>query len=342
MPYALLRPLLFALEPERAHGLTLQVLRLSGRLPPREAAEPPVRLMGLEFPNRLGLAAGFDKNAVAVSGAARLGFGFIEVGTVTPRPQPGNARPRVFRYPQERALINRSGFPNEGAAACARRLRVARRHRRIVGVSIGKNADTPLPRAVDDYVECLRVVHDVADYVAVNISSPNTAQLRELHERTRLGPLLAALQEERRRLLAGTGRHLPIVLKLSPDLDAPTLETVAAVLRELYGDGGIDGIIATNTTTSRDGLPAARDVIGGLSGAPLLPLALATVRRLRELLGPAVPIIGSGGVDDGESALALRGAGADLVQIYTGLVYRGPRLIDECLRALARPGPATE
>jgi dihydroorotate dehydrogenase len=342
MPYALLRPLLFALEPERAHALTLQALRLYGRLPLRMAPEPPVRLMGLDFPNRLGLAAGFDKNAVAVSGAARLGFGFIEVGTVTPRPQPGNARPRVFRYPQERALINRSGFPSEGAAACAQRLRVARRHRRIVGVSIGKNADTPLPRAVDDYLACLRDVHDVADYVAVNISSPNTAQLRELHERARLGPLLAALREERRRLLTGTGRHLPIVLKLSPDLDAATLESVAATLRELYGDGGIDGVIATNTTIAREGLPAARDVVGGLSGAPLQELALATVRRLRELLGPQIALIGSGGVDDGESALALHAAGADLVQIYTGLVYRGPRLIDECLRALARPGPATE
>lgn len=330
MSYALLRPLLFALEPERAHQLTLRALRVYGRLPPPRLPGVPARLMGLEFPNRLGLAAGFDKNAVAVDGAGRLGFGFLEVGTVTPRPQDGNPRPRVFRFVPERSMVNRAGFPNEGAEACARRLREPRRYPGIVGVSIGKNATTPLEKAADDYVACLRAVHDVADYIAVNISSPNTAQLRELHQRERLAPLLQALTDERSRLLSGAARPLPLCLKLSPDLDDDTLAEVAAVLR----DSGFDGVIATNTTVTRETLPRARDVTGGLSGPALKPMALAMVGRLRTLLGPDYPIIGVGGVDGAEAARALRAAGADLVQLYTALVYRGPTLVRECVSAL--------
>lgn len=330
-PYRLLRPLLFHLPPEGAHRLALSALRIAGGALPSRVPSDPVTLMGLRFPNRVGLAAGFDKNGVAVNGAGVLGAGFIEVGTVTPLPQAGHERPRVFRFPEAHALVNRSGFPNEGADAGARRLRRRRRYDGLVGVSIGKNAATPLERATDDYVACLRAVHDVADFVVVNISSPNTAQLRELHGRERLEPLLTALLAERARLLAGSGRALPLALKLSPDLDAATLDDVARVLLL----APLDGVVATNTTLSRDGVPRATSVAGGLSGAPLRETALTAVRRLRQSLGPAFPVIGCGGILRPEDALAFREAGADLVQVYTGLIYAGPRLIRDCARRLA-------
>jgi dihydroorotate dehydrogenase len=329
MVYSAFRPALFTLDPERAHRLALDAARIYGRLPggPLRGGSG-VDLMGLRFPNRVGLAAGFDKNAQAVDGLGKLGFGFIEVGTVTPRPQPGHSRPRLFRLPRSGALVNRLGFPNQGAAAVARRLR-HRRYGGIVGVNIGKHADTPIDRAVDDYVLCLRAVGEVADYVAVNVSSPNTASLRELHRPHRLEPLLTALLSERE--IISRHRRIPLLLKISPDLAPDSLKDIA----EIASRAPLDGIIATNTTVSRDhSMPDAQSRDGGLSGAPLYPLALNVVATLRQLLGPAFPLVGVGGVDSPAKARAMRVAGADLVQIYTGLIYRGPTLVAECVRAL--------
>lgn len=288
--------------------------------------------MGLRFFNRVGLAAGFDKNAEAVEGLGRLGFGFIEIGTVTPRPQPGRPPPRIFRLPAESALVNRLGFPNIGAQAVASRL-TRRRYRGVLGINIGKNADTPIARAVDDYVACLRTLHPVAEYLAVNVSSPNTVSLRELLDAERLEPLLTALLTERETAVRSSGRHLPILLKVSPDLPADGLQAIANIALRL----GIDGLIATNTTLQRDSgsEPGASDG-GGLSGAPLFPLTLSTVAALRAAVGLKVVIVGVGGIDSAEKALAMRRAGADLVQLYTGLVYQGPALIGQCARALAR------
>ena len=282
--------------------------------------------MELRFPNRVGLAAGFDKNAIALEGLGSLGFGFIEVGTVTPRPQPGQPPPRLFRLPAARALINRLGFPNDGAEVVAARLR-HRKYRGVVGVNIGKNAATPLERGIDDYVSCLRAVRRVADYVVVNVSSPNTAGLRTLQSPQLLEPLLSALLQERRE--AQLGRALPLLLKVSPDLSTAELQDIAALLRRLR----MDGVVATNTTLSREeiGVTAGtRD--GGLSGRPLRPLATRTVAALRAALGPDFPIIGVGGIDSVSAAKAMRAAGADLIQIYTGLVYRGPSLVSQCVR----------
>jgi dihydroorotate dehydrogenase len=330
MLYPTVRPLLFTLDPERAHRLALEAARASGYLPARRLPGSPVELMGLRFPNRVGLAAGFDKNAEAVDGLGRLGFGFIEVGTVTPRPQGGQPRPRLFRHQGINALINRLGFPNDGATAVARRLR-QRRYRGVLGVNIGKNAETPLERAVDDYVACLRTLHGVADYIAVNISSPNTATLRDLHAAERLEPLLSALLAERDELLRGATRRLPLLLKISPDLEPAALADVARVAARV----SLDGVIATNTTVRRVGTDVrATDHPGGLSGAPLHPLSLEVVTALRRLLGPGVAIIGVGGVDSAAKALAMRSAGADLIQIYTGLVYRGPTIVRQLVRAL--------
>ncbi|HZF30105.1 MAG TPA: quinone-dependent dihydroorotate dehydrogenase [Gammaproteobacteria bacterium] len=330
MLYHAVRPILFKLDPERAHRLALQALSVAARLPARRPTGLPVELMGIRFPNRVGLAAGFDKNAEALDGLGRLGFGFIEVGTVTPRPQGGQPRPRLFRHPQANALLNRLGFPNDGAAAVASRLR-RRRYRGVLGVNIGKNAETPLDRAIDDYVSCLRALHDVADYIALNISSPNTAALRDLHHPERLEPLLSGVLAERDRLLRGGSRRLPVLLKVSPDLERDALRDAAQVVRRV----SLDGLIATNTTVQRTGVNADwADRSGGLSGAPLHDLALAAVTALRELMGPAFPIVGVGGVDSVAKAMAMRAAGADLVQIYTGLVYRGPALVGRLTRLL--------
>jgi dihydroorotate dehydrogenase len=330
MWYRAIRPALFALDPERAHKLALDALRLAGRRTRPLPATIPIGCMGLRFPNRLGLAAGFDKNAVAVDGLSSLGFGFIEIGTVTPRPQPGQPRPRLFRLPAEGALLNRLGFPNDGAARVAARLR-HRRFRGIVGVNIGKNADTPAPRAIDDYVACLRVVRGVADYVAINISSPNTAGLRDLHARERLEPLLTALLDERTGGAPGSESRPPLLLKISPDLGAEDLHNVAILLRNLP----MDGVIATNTTVAREGVSASvGSQVGGVSGRPLHPLTLRLVAELRAQLGASFPIIGVGGIDSPEAALRLRNVGADLIQLYTGLIYRGPGLVAQCSRAL--------
>jgi dihydroorotate dehydrogenase len=329
--YRAIRPALFAVDPERAHRLALEALKAWGRLPRRSLPGVPVELLGLRFPNRLGLAAGFDKNAEAVDGIGRIGFGFIEVGTVTPRPQRGQPPPRLHRLPAARALINRLGFPNEGVKAIAARLR-RRRYRGIVGVNIGKNADTPIADAARDYLICLEAVHDVCDYVAVNISSPNTPALRELHARAHLEPLLRTLLTTRDALRRGSSRSLPILLKLSPDLDDVALEEIAATVRA----AGLDGVIATNTTVERPGSSVAAAAIqGGLSGAPLQALSLHVVAKLRTYLGSSMPIVGVGGIDSPAAALAMRAAGADLIQLYTGLMFRGPALVAECVTALS-------
>jgi dihydroorotate dehydrogenase len=332
MFYRLARSALFLLPPEKAHALTLGAVRLRGKLlaPPAQPGAP-ITLMGLSFSNRIGLAAGFDKNAVAVDGWFSLGFGHIEIGTVTPKPQPGNPGPRVYRLASHEAIINRMGFPNDGAERAAARLRS--RHRPgVVGVNIGKNAATPLERAVDDYLFCLRTVFPVADYVTVNVSSPNTAGLRSLQDTEQLVPLLSGVVAEARELERRHGRRVPVVLKISPDLTAPELRELARAAASIP----VAGIIATNTTISRDGVtghPRAEEP-GGLSGPPLFAKSSAAVRTLREELGPAMPIIGVGGVASAADARTLRQAGADLIQAYTAMVYRGPRLVHELAETL--------
>lgn len=355
--YRLLRRTLFTLEPERAHSIALSALQCANRLHllPRFRDDPAaaVSLMGLKFPNRVGLAAGFDKNGRYIDALGSLGFGFIEVGTVTPRPQPGQPQPRLFRFRSTAALINRMGFPNEGSSAIAARL-AQRTFRGVCGVNIGKNAATPIAAAIDDYVACYRAVAPYAHYVAVNVSSPNTQDLRRLQQVEQLRPILESLAEQREALRLKLGRPLPLLVKLSPDLSEDELRAVAQLLMQV----GVDAVIATNTTVSRPNLAPAmiRDLpidansfdsdaggladgpaggAGGLSGAPLRPLALQTIRVLRSALGRHVPIIGVGGIASGADALAALDAGADLVQIYTGLIYRGPGLIREIRSALA-------
>ena len=325
--FPLIRRLLFLLPPEAAHRLTLAVLRAWGEVAKAPASARPARVMGLDFPNRVGLAAGLDKDAVAVRGFANLGFGFVEVGTLTPRPQPGNPRPRLFRSVPDRALINRMGFNSDGMHAVGERLVRLRQRplRTLVGVNIGKNRDTPLSDALDDYRRGLAAVHDLADYVTVNISSPNTPGLRDLQAGDAAGRLLDALSRERESLTEASGRRVPLAVKIAPDLDAGGLRDIAAVVRET----GIDAVIAGNTTLSR---PAGIDSAfakerGGLSGAPLAPLALETVANLREALGAEIPIIGVGGILDAGAGRAMRHAGADLIQIYTGLIFAGPGLV---------------
>ena len=337
IPYAVARPLLFALEPEAAHALTLRSVRLlhaaglSLLLAPARVNDP-VQLLGLRFANRVGLAAGLDKNGEAIDALAALGFGFIEVGTVTPRAQPGNPQPRLFRLPQAQALINRKGFNNDGLDAFLRHVRRSRREVPL-GLNIGKNAATPIEHALDDYLAGLRAVHEHADYVTVNVSSPNTRNLRQLQTDDALEQLLGGLADERARLADAQGRRVPLLLKIAPDLEPAQLDALAdALLRHR-----VDGVIATNTTLSRDGVEGLRhaDETGGLSGAPLRARADAVIAQLRARLGAGYPIIGVGGIVDAAGARAKLAAGADLVQLYTGLIYRGPELIAECAQALA-------
>jgi dihydroorotate dehydrogenase len=322
--YRLLRPWLFRLPPEAAQRLAFAALDAVSWLPLPGARGNPVQLMGLTFPNRVGLAAGFDKSAAHVDALARLGFGFLEVGTVTPRPQAGNPPPTIFRLVEDEALINRMGFPGEGAQAAARHL-ARRRSPVICGVNIGKNRDTPLEQAARDYVACLDVLYPLADYITINISSPNTAGLRELQHAQALHALLAEVAGARERLAGVHDRRVPLVVKLAPDLTVAQLESTAHELAALP----VDGVIATNTTTARPAQlrsPAASEQ-GGLSGAPLAPLTLACVTALRRLLPATIPIIGAGGVLAAEDGARLRAAGADLLQVFTGLIYRGPGLV---------------
>ncbi len=341
LPYPLARPFLFGLDPEQAHELTLGALARLQNTPAQclwaaSRVDDPLELAGLRFPNRVGLAAGLDKNGRCIDGLGAMGFGFIEVGTVTPKAQPGSAKPRMFRLPQQQALINRLGFNNEGLNAFLAHVRRAhsfRAHGGIVGLNIGKNAATPIENAVDDYLLGLQAVAPHADYVTVNISSPNTRNLRALQSDEALDALLAALAERRDALAATLERRVPMFLKIAPDLDEAQIALIAATLQR----HGMDGVIATNTTIARDavqGLPHA-DEAGGLSGAPVFEASNRVIRALRQALGPAFPIIGVGGVLSGADARAKIEAGADLVQIYTGLIYRGPAIVAEAAAAIA-------
>ena len=338
MIYGLARPALFALDPERSHELTIELLSRLPRLATAPFAgrvpDAPAELLGLRLRNRVGLAAGLDKNGDCIEAWDRLGFGFVEVGTVTPRPQPGNPRPRLFRLPEHDALINRLGFNNKGVDYLVQRVRETP-CRAVLGINIGKNADTPVESAADDYDHCLRAVYACAGYVTVNISSPNTKNLRDLQETARLQALLGRLLRTREELAQRHGRSVPLLVKLAPDLEPAALGEIAVVAREL----GVNGLIATNTTLQRPGLadvPAAQEQ-GGLSGAPLRPLALRALQALRAAVGPEFPLVGVGGILSGDDARARRDAGADLVQIYTGFIYRGPGLVAECARALLPP-----
>jgi len=342
MLYALARPLLFALDPEKAHRLTLrladaaQAVRLLGRLAPRVPAAP-VRAMGIEFPNPVGLAAGLDKNAEHIDALAALGFGFIEVGTVTPRPQLGNPRPRLFRLVEARALINRFGFNNVGLDAFMANVARAR-WRGVLGINIGKNFDTPVERAAEDYLACLERVYPAAGYVTVNVSSPNTRGLRALQESGPLQSLLASLAAARERLADRHGRRVPLALKIAPDLDAVQLGAIAAAVRRHR----FDAVIATNTSLAREGvegLPHAGEA-GGLSGAPIRARATRALAALAGELGGEVPLIGAGGIMSGADAADKLAHGASLVQLYTGLIYRGPQLVAECAAACRRAAAA--
>lgn len=347
LPYAVVRPLLFRLDPETAHDLTLSAIARWQATPLALAwsqgrVADPVTLAGLRFPNRVGLAAGLDKNARCIDGLAAMGFGFIEVGTVTPKGQPGNPKPRMFRLEPAHALINRLGFNNDGLEAFVTNVQRSEEWQRrqrgeparvLVGLNIGKNASTPIEQANDDYLACLEGVYPYADYVTINISSPNTRNLRSLQGDDALDALLGALQARRQELATRHGRKVPLFVKIAPDLEPAQVALIAAVLLR----HGMDGVIATNTTIGRD---AVRDLqhageAGGLSGAPVFEPSNAVIRQLRAALGRGFPIIGVGGILGARDALGKLEAGADVVQIYTGLIYKGPALVREVALALS-------
>jgi dihydroorotate dehydrogenase len=338
MLYSLARPLLFQLDPERAHRGTLRALDiahhigLAGLIAGRSPSSPRT-VMGLVFPNPVGLASGLDKNGDHIDALGALGFGFIEIGTVTPRPQPGNPVPRLFRIAQARAIINRMGFNNDGVERLV--MNVSRAHYRgILGINIGKNFDTPIERAAEDYLYCMRKVYTAASYITVNISSPNTANLRQLQQAGELDRLLGTLAGERRKLADRHGKRVPLAVKIAPDLAQTDIDGMAA----LFVGHGVDAVIATNTTLARDGvegLPDA-DQAGGLSGAPLTVRSTQTVSQLAAALAGRLPIIAAGGILSEADAREKMTAGASLVQLYSGLVYEGPALIGKIARALAR------
>lgn len=339
--YALARPLLFSLDPEAAHNLTLPSLKRAATLGllkaiPQPESDPRT-VMGIRFPNPVGLAAGLDKDGAYIDGLAALGFGFIEVGTVTPRAQPGNPRPRMFRLPKANAIINRMGFNNGGVDAFVNNVQASRFYQDkqgVLGLNIGKNADTAIENAARDYLYCLDKVYPYASYVTVNISSPNTKNLRQLQGASELDALLSQLKDAQQRLADKHQRYVPIALKIAPDIDSEQIKTIAAALIRHR----MDGVIATNTTINRDAvqnLPHAEEA-GGLSGAPVFELSNTVIRALRSELEGALPIIGVGGIFSGKDAKAKMDAGASLVQLYTGLIYRGPSLVRECAAALRR------
>ena len=339
MFYRALRPLLFALDPERAHGLSLNSLDVLARLgvaslAATRAPRVPVRVMGLDFPNPVGLAAGLDKDGKHIDGLGALGFGFLEIGAVTPRAQPGNPRPRLFRLPEAEALINRLGFNNDGVDALTENVRRSR-YRGILGINVGKNFDTPNERAADDYVACLRKVYRHASFVTANVSSPNTKDLRALQGPDNFDDLITALAAERDALAKRYGKRVPLAVKIAPDVSDAGIEMIA----DRVASRGIDAVIATNTTVSREGvghLLLSREP-GGLSGAPLRALATAVVAKLRRALPASVAVIGVGGIASASDAREKLDAGANLVQLYTALVYRGPGLVGEIVRGLASP-----
>ncbi|HEY4317190.1 MAG TPA: quinone-dependent dihydroorotate dehydrogenase [Herbaspirillum sp.] len=338
--YPLIRPLLFALDAEQAHHLTLPALRraerlgLGGLIARRPEADPRT-VMGIRFPNPVGLAAGLDKDGAYIDGLAALGFGFIEIGTVTPRGQPGNPKPRMFRLPQAEGIINRLGFNNGGVDAFVRNVQASRFYQErsgVLGLNIGKNADTPIERAAEDYLHCLRKVYPYASYVTVNISSPNTKNLRQLQGAGELDDLLAQLKSAQRALADEHKRYVPLALKIAPDIDAEQIKAIAdALIRH-----GVDGVIATNTTITRDAVAGMTHgaETGGLSGAPVFALSNNVIAGLKAVLGDALPIIGVGGILSGANAKQKIDAGASLVQLYSGLIYRGPALVAEAAAAL--------
>jgi dihydroorotate dehydrogenase len=331
--YPLFRSLLFRLDPEQAHSLTLRLIRLAGQLPPARglvrrlfaAPQHPVEAFGLRFSNPVGLAAGYDKDGLAWRGLAALGFGHVEVGTVTLQPQEGNPRPRVFRLPEDQALINRMGFPGEGATFVQRQLAGSRPPGLVLGVNLGKNKETPLEEAPREYLELARRFAPLADYLAINVSSPNTVGLRRLQARDALHDLLAQLQVEREQL------KTPLLVKLAPDLADGELEDALEAIRST----GMDGVIATNTTLARPGLHAPKAVeAGGLSGAPLRPISQDMLRKIVRLSEGRLPVIAAGGIMTPADARQRLDAGAALVQLYTGLIYAGPALVKNILRSL--------
>jgi dihydroorotate dehydrogenase len=337
MLYPLLRPLLFKLDPETAHGVTFAAIENARRFG-LMASKPIVcqsrRVMGLTFSNPVGLAAGLDKNGEHIDALAALGFGFIEIGTVTPRPQPGNPKPRLFRIPAANAIINRMGFNNCGIDRLVANVRRSNYHC-ILGINIGKNFDTPVEKAADDYLVCLQKIYSYADYIVINISSPNTPGLRQLQNAEELDRLLARLKSGQRKLADEHGKYTPVAVKIAPDLEPMQIEAIAALLLSHE----IDGVIATNTTLSRAGietLPHANEA-GGLSGAPLKHKATMVVRQLNAALKGRLPIIAAGGIMCAADAREKIEAGASLVQIYSGLVYRGPHLVREIGQALCAP-----
>ncbi len=337
--YALARPILFSMDAERAHNLTLPALRRSAALGLTKLIAKPANdmrtVMGIHFPNPVGLAAGLDKDGAYIDGLAGLGFGSIEIGTVTPRAQAGNPKPRMFRLPKANAIINRMGFNNGGVDAFVSNVQASQFYQDkqgVLGLNIGKNADTPIERAAEDYLLCLEKVYPYASYVTVNISSPNTKNLRQLQDASEVDALLAQLKEAQQKLADHYKRYVPLALKIAPDMDSEQIKNIAgALLRHK-----IDGVIATNTTITRDavkGLEHAEEA-GGLSGEPVFELSNKVIRALKSELGDALPIIGVGGIFSGADAKAKIDAGAALVQLYSGLIYRGPALVRECAAAL--------
>jgi dihydroorotate dehydrogenase len=341
LPYALARPFLFGLDAETAHELTMASLAHTQGTPLALAycntrVDDPIELAGLKFANRVGLAAGLDKNAHCIDGLAGMGFGFVEVGTVTPRPQAGNPKPRMFRLPEANALINRLGFNNEGLDAFIANVQKSKirksKNPLILGLNIGKNATTPIENAVDDYLICLDGVYPHADYVTVNISSPNTKNLRALQSDEALDALLSAIAKRRGVLVKQYGKRVPIFVKIAPDLDEAQVDVIAATLKR----HGMDGVVATNTTLARDAVKGMRhaEEAGGLSGSPVLAASNRVISQLRAALGKSYPIIGVGGVMSGADAASKIKAGADVVQIYTGLIYKGPELVKDAANAI--------
>ena len=333
MLYSLARPLLFSLAPERAHELTLSLLKSAHRMGMmrQSIASKPVTCMGIQFPNPVGLAAGLDKNGAYIDALAGLGFGFIEIGTITPRPQAGNPHPRLFRLVEAKAIINRMGFNNDGVDKLVENVK-ASKFKGILGINIGKNADTPVEKAVDDYLICLEKVYNYASYVTVNISSPNTKNLRSLQSGDALTELLETLRKRQLELAEEHQHYVPLVLKVAPDLSAEDIEFIAKQLLQFK----IDGLIVTNTTLSREGVENLKyaDEAGGLSGAPVFEKSTACLAAFSKALDGQIPLIGVGGILSGKQALAKQDAGANLVQIYSGLIYTGPTLIKDCVDAL--------
>lgn len=333
MLYSLARPFLFSLAPERAHDLTLSLLKKTYKLGVmRQVIEAkPVTCMGIQFPNPVGLAAGLDKNGAYIDALASLGFGFIEIGTITPRPQAGNPQPRLFRIPQAKAIINRMGFNNDGVDQLIENVK-ASNFKGVLGINIGKNADTAVEDAVSDYLICLEKVYNYASYVTVNISSPNTKNLRSLQSGHALTELLETLKKRQLELAEEYQHYVPLVLKVAPDLTQEDIQFIASQLIKFK----IDGLIVTNTTLSREGvenLPSG-DEAGGLSGAPVFEKSTACLQAFSNILKDQIPLIGVGGILSGEQAIAKQQAGASLVQIYSGLIYTGPALIKDCVNAM--------